>query len=429
MSKNNYRILCLFLCIVFAIDTNSFAQWTVYDFNGATTGTTYNINQPTSIKVTPSQGVWIGTQQDGVFNFDGVSVSSFVEYNNSITPGFPNDYINNIDINGNQVIAGTGFGGAAKFVDPTWTTVSTSNGLAGNEVWGTAYDGSGILWYATYSGLSSQNNTTWQTYNTTNSTGMPTNNLYCIHIDINDKWLGSAGFGLLKFNTSWQKYNTGNSGIPSNNVNKIVATSDGTKLWVCTDNGLALFDKNSTWTVYNSSNTNGAMTNNTIKDIAVDNSGNIFLATPAGLVVRWANGTWKSWNTGNSGLPENSLTCVGVNSANGDVWMGTNSKGIVKVAQTVLSVEKSIIDQNLFVAYPNPVLDELTVAVGLKSPVDNMSISITDIYGREVFNDKEEKSVSGNFEKHISMTNLSAGVYLLRVEAEGESATKKIIKY
>jgi ligand-binding sensor domain-containing protein len=427
---NKYCRFCLFLFIVFAMGANSFAQWTVYDFNGATTGTGYNIDHPISIKVAPSQGgIWVGTVDAGVFNFDETN-STWTSYDQLSTSGFVNDYINSIDINGNQIVANTTYGGVETYLSGTWTSVSTTDGLADNDVWGTAYDGSGVIWYATYSGLSKKNNTTWQTYNTGNSTGMPTNHLYCIHIDINDKWLGSAGYGLLKFNTSWQKYNTGNSGISSNNVNKIVATPDGTKLWVCTDNGLALFDKNSTWTVYNSANTNGAITDNNIKDIAVDlNTGNIFLATPAGLVVRWANGTWKSWNTGNSGLPENSLTCVGWNSASGDVWMGTNSKGIVKVSQTVLSVEKSIIDQNLFVAYPNPVLDELTIAVGLKSPVDNMSISIIDIYGREVFNDKEIKSVSGNFEKHISMTNLSAGVYTLRIEAEGETATKKIIKY
>ncbi len=402
----------------------SYAQWTVFDF---TTGGNL-IDEPTSIKTAPLGYVWIGTKDAGVFSYDGNT--TWTAYDNGSTTGFPNDYINAVNVVGSQVIVSTGYGGAGLYNSGTWTTVNASGGLAGNEVWGAAYDAlGGNIWYATYSGLSRNNGSTWQTFNTGNSTGMPTNHLYCIAIDIQDNiWLGTSGSGLVKYNgTAWQSYTISNSSIPSNTVNKIAVNLDD-HLWVCTSNGVALFNKNSTWTVYNSSNT-PAITDNNIRDIAIDNLGNVFLATANGLVVKTSNGTWYNVNTSNSDLPENELTCVAYSSASGNVWVGTKSSGVAKASLTLLSVEESAFEEGLFNLYPNPVSEELTVSVGLKRVSGAVVVSIRNAYGAEVLNQEETPAYAGLLTKQISVSTLPAGVYAVRVEVEGQSIIKKIIKY
>ena len=71
--------------------------------------------------------------------------------------------------------------------------------------------------------------------------------------------------------------------------------------------------------------------------------------------------------------------------------------------------------------YPNPVSSLLYVEI--PSQYDTANVKLYDILGKKVL----EKTVSST-QKKINVSNLSKGVYLAKIEANGLSITKKIIK-
>lgn len=79
-------------------------------------------------------------------------------------------------------------------------------------------------------------------------------------------------------------------------------------------------------------------------------------------------------------------------------------------------------DSNSFTVSPNPCKDYLTISNSNNSELN--SISITDLNGRTV------KNISFNnvVEAQISVTELAQGIYMLKINSENGSVTKKIIK-
>ena len=75
--------------------------------------------------------------------------------------------------------------------------------------------------------------------------------------------------------------------------------------------------------------------------------------------------------------------------------------------------------------YPNPAINEVNVYIS-KIKNTEVTLSLTDILGNKIYFNRE---LSDNgFEKKISMPSIPAGIYLLRVEYEGEINTTRIIK-
>lgn len=71
--------------------------------------------------------------------------------------------------------------------------------------------------------------------------------------------------------------------------------------------------------------------------------------------------------------------------------------------------------------YPNPVVNQLTVEI--PSQFEEASIKMYDVLGKKVIDTKVNA-----IDKKINTSVLSKGVYLIKIEAEGLSITKKIIK-
>ncbi len=74
------------------------------------------------------------------------------------------------------------------------------------------------------------------------------------------------------------------------------------------------------------------------------------------------------------------------------------------------------------VAYPNPTHDRLNVEVTLTQGM--YQFQITDLNGRVV---KTGTGMS-NQREVISMNNLQKGIYLLKINSNGEQATLKVVK-
>ena len=77
---------------------------------------------------------------------------------------------------------GTVDGGVNRFDGETWTTYTTTDGLADNFVYTIAIDGDGAKWFGTENGVSRFDGETWTTYTTVD--GLADNRVNTIAIDI-----------------------------------------------------------------------------------------------------------------------------------------------------------------------------------------------------------------------------------------------------
>jgi len=102
------------------------------------------------------------------------------------------------------------------------------------------------------------------------------------------------------------------------------------------------------------------------------------------------------------------------------IWKTTDALTWNEVASTcdfyVLSTDKN--SQIDFSLYPNPSTDLITV----KSPELVTKVSIYDLGGRLVLQERPNKT---NFELHT--TNLSKGIYIIKLNSNEKVATKKLL--
>ncbi len=88
------------------------------------------------------------------------------------------------------------------------------------------------------------------------------------------------------------------------------------------------------------------------------------------------------------------------------------------------SVEEEAIQQSL-VVIPNPNQGQFKIRFDLAQSI-NGRLSLTDPLGREVYR-SEIQSMGGLFEQQIQVENLSAGLYLLRIQGEGVEIVHKVL--
>jgi len=105
---------------------------------------------------------------------------------------------------------------------------------------------------------------------------------------------------------------------------------------------------------------------------------------------------------------------------------GSNTGGdqTVTTAVSVNSNTLSISEENMlaFEMYPNPTQDFLTIQ--LPNEVMTGSIEVIDYLGRTI----KSKEIS-KIDNELNLTNVSPGVYFMRLNAEGKTGVQKIIKY
>ncbi|HTA82592.1 MAG TPA: T9SS type A sorting domain-containing protein [Bacteroidia bacterium] len=83
----------------------------------------------------------------------------------------------------------------------------------------------------------------------------------------------------------------------------------------------------------------------------------------------------------------------------------------------------TIINSNLITAYPNPVINELTV--DMHQAIDG-TITITNVLGQTVYNTTISGD-TGSLHK-INTSGLTQGVYFLKIESKGQVFTTKVLK-
>lgn len=155
---------------------------------------------------------------------------------------------------------------------------------------------------------------TWTNYTTAD--GLPWFNVYSCAIDLEDnKWFGTDGYGVSKFDgINWTTYTT-NDGLVDNhlNSNAMAIDPDGNKWFGTYYGGISKFDGLS-WTSYTTAN---GLIDNSVLAITFDHQGNTWFGTYAG-VSKFDGVNW----TNNSTL--GFVWALAVDTS-GNIWAGTQS--------------------------------------------------------------------------------------------------------
>ncbi len=197
--------------------------------------------------------------------------------------------------------------GASLFNGKTFKTFTTKEGLPDKWVYAIAQEKDGSLWFGTEGGVSHFTGSKWINYTHRDGLGaemsdqspsrnggivsshhavagkkiMTSNPDYILTVVIdeqNNKWFGTWGGGISRFDgKSWKNY-TIKDGLGGNFVNALAFDSKGL-LWAGTNGGASVFD-GKTWKTFNE---NDGLLNNNVFAIAFDKQGNRYFGTWKGL--------------------------------------------------------------------------------------------------------------------------------------------------
>lgn len=171
---------------------------------------------------------WFGTN-GGVSKLSG---NTWTKY--TTADGLANDEVHVIAIDGSGNLWFGTDGGLTKFTGSDWTNYKAVNGLVSNYVQAIAVEGS-TVWLGCYGGVSKFNGTGFTNY-VHSSDGLKGFSVNAIAIDPGGKKIFATDSGISFLDgTTWSSYTTSN-GLPSNDV-RALALDAGGKLWIGTSNG------------------------------------------------------------------------------------------------------------------------------------------------------------------------------------------------
>jgi ligand-binding sensor domain-containing protein len=365
--------------------------------------------------------VWIGTQNDGVFRFDG---SIWRNYNstNSI---LADDYILCLAIAPDSALwVGMRSGGVARLKDSSWHEFWTGNSpLPSDHIMEISFD-LDTVWIATYGGLVRLIDTSWTVFNSSNS-GLPYNTLYSVVIDPDhNKWIGTSGKGVTKFDgVTWTTYNESNSDLPNNYIATLRWRDS---LWIAMGNSGVATLNGSRWTIYNTSNS--GLPDVYVFSLAQDRDA-MWIGTAKG-AARFDGATWTVLDTANSPLPNKYVRSMAVD-RNGNTWFGTldglaqyNAAGIMAVGDVPPSGLPAA--AALYQNYPNPFNPTTLIRYSLLV-TGQTRVTVYDVLGREVAVLVDGLEQAGEHRCSWSPAGIAGGVYYARLTAGGTTSIRKML--
>jgi hypothetical protein len=96
-------------------------------------------------------------------------------------------------------------------------------------------------------------------------------------------------------------------------------------------------------------------------------------------------------------------------------------------ASIMVSICEGIVTNefNTITMYPNPASDMINISVG-NANFSQLSISIVDIQGKEVFNETD-KNITANYNKQINIEKFAKGVYYVKLNTGNDTKVQKLI--
>ena len=90
------------------------------------------------------------------------------------------------------------------------------------------------------------------------------------------------------------------------------------------------------------------------------------------------------------------------------------------------STNATLLNETLTAIFPNPNNGQFTLSLtDLESK--NLSISIIDLSGKQIFNQVYTTTGLSKFQTMIELNSIQSGLYIMRIEGDRESVTKKIV--
>ncbi|MFH1957785.1 MAG: two-component regulator propeller domain-containing protein [bacterium] len=264
------------------------------------------------------------------FTLNSVSAESITNYTNG------ND-INCVAVEGNYIWCGTS-GGVVRWNANDGTYVKytrLADGLSDNDVRAAVIDQNGDKWFGTWGGgVNKFDGITWTNY--TDSDGLAGNYVSAVMVDGSGNiWFGTSE-GLSKYDrVIWKTYTT-SDGLANNEVSAIAEDANG-NIWV-NGGGVNMFD-GTNWTNYIISNS--GLTSNLVYAIVIDTYNNKWFGLghdfDGGVnVLDSSNTNWTHYDTGNSGLESNWVYSIVIDTSNVK-WFGHRYEGISKFKQETSS--------------------------------------------------------------------------------------------
>ena len=223
-------------------------------------------NYISDIAIDEQGNKWFGTRGGGVSKFDG---SNWVTYNSKTVSSkiFKRDIIRAITIKGNEVWIGTYGGGAIFFDGKNWTNYTSSDGLAGDDVYEIFINQDKSIWFGTNRGISILKGNKW-----TNIVSSK-NSLWCILKSLlkQKQWKVLVQY---IFQTSWKVEKE----LSGDHVWDM-AVDKQNNIWFATIGGVTKYD-GKCWKKYTMAD---GVCDHNVRAITVDKDDNVWIGTIGGL--------------------------------------------------------------------------------------------------------------------------------------------------
>jgi len=221
--------------------------------------------------------LWVGTR-GGLARFDG---SQFVCYDASNTPALKNSSITALCAGKDGSLwIGTGGGGLVRVYRGIFSSFTTTNGLAGNDVLVIYESGDGSIWIGTTTGMSRYRNGVFRSYTTRDN--LSSDIVRCIYEDHDkDLWIATGqGLNRLRQDGKMDTFPMPN-GLPNNSA-RVICQDHGGRIWIGSNNGLLWYDW--FWGIdFYAYNTRYGLSDAFVSAICEDADGNLWVGTYSGL--------------------------------------------------------------------------------------------------------------------------------------------------
>ena len=149
-----------------------------------------------------------------------------------------------------------------------------------------------------------------------------------------------------------------------------------------------------------------------------DEQSAIFCGSPTTGLVNPAN----PLNGFNGNDPSGQWNLVFVDFFNGDT--GTVNEWSIDICSTTFVLSNDSFELNDFALFPNPNKGDFTLQFNSNSG-KGINVGVYDISGKLVFN--SNYNTTPRFDKQISLNNVSAGIYIMKVNDGDKTVTRKLI--
>jgi ligand-binding sensor domain-containing protein/signal transduction histidine kinase len=234
-------------------------------------------NSVQAITQTADGFLWVGTH-GGLARFDG---NQFICYDARNSPALKNSSITALCAGKDGSLwIGTDGGGLVRLFNGVFTTFTTTNGLAGNEILVIYQSADDSLWIGTTTGMSRYRYGRFRSYTTRD--GLLSEVVRYIYED-QDKnlWIATGkGLNRLGRNGTMDSFVMPN-GLPNNSV-RVICQDRGGRIWVGSNNGLLWYDW--FWAIdFYAYNTKYGLSDTFVSAICEDGDANLWVGTYSGL--------------------------------------------------------------------------------------------------------------------------------------------------